>query len=62
MIGFKNHCIQKINKRWESFDFDPYILAYMLHPNYRGNFKIKNNYINLYLLVIILILYIYLKV
>jgi hypothetical protein len=50
MICFKNHCIQKINTRWESFDFDPYMLAYILHPDYRGNFKIKNKCINLYLL------------
>ncbi|CAI2196328.1 19435_t:CDS:2, partial [Funneliformis geosporum] len=36
-IGFKNHCIQAINERWEkSFDDEPYMLAYWLHPAYRG--------------------------
>jgi hypothetical protein len=37
IINFKNHCIQVMNKRWESFEIEPYILAYWLHPNYRGN-------------------------
>lgn len=35
--GFKNHCIKAINKRWESIDLNPYILAYSLHPGFRGN-------------------------
>jgi hypothetical protein len=36
IIDFKYHCIKVMNKRWESFDLDPYILAYWLHLNYRG--------------------------
>ena len=36
IINFKYHCINQINLRWNSFDLDPYLLAYWLHPNYRG--------------------------
>jgi hypothetical protein len=43
-IGFKNHCIQAINERWEkSFDDEPYMLAYWLHPAYRGILFKQNN-------------------
>ena len=38
LIGFKNHCIKVINDRWKSFDIQPYLLAYYLHPLYRGMF------------------------
>ena len=38
MIGFKNHCINIINNRWQSFEIEPYLLAYFLHPLYRGKF------------------------
>ncbi|CAB4475142.1 unnamed protein product [Rhizophagus irregularis] len=37
LADFRNHAINSINKRWESFDIMPYILAYFLHPGYRGN-------------------------
>lgn len=36
IIGFKNHCIKVINNRWKSFEINPYLLAYYLHPLYRG--------------------------
>lgn len=39
LIGFKNHCIKVINNRWNSFEINPYLLTYYLHPLYRG----KNN-------------------
>jgi hypothetical protein len=42
IIGFKSHCIKIMNKRWESFDIQPYLLAYYLHPLYRGKFNILN--------------------
>lgn len=41
MIGFKNHCIKVINNRWKSFDIQPYLLAYYLHPLYRGKYKLS---------------------
>jgi hypothetical protein len=41
LIGFKNHCIEKINDRWQSFDIQPYLLAYYLHPLYRGKYNLK---------------------
>src|SRR6185437_1120391 len=36
--GFKNHCMQTFNKRWNDFNSDNYLLAYFLHPGYRGKF------------------------
>jgi hypothetical protein len=33
---FKHQCIEHFNKRWQEFDIDLYILAYLLHPRYRG--------------------------
>jgi hypothetical protein len=43
MIGFKNHCIKIINERWKSFDIKPYLLAYYLHPLYRGKHNLNKN-------------------
>lgn len=42
IIGFKNNCIKVMNTRWESFDINPYILTYWLHPAYRGKFNNKS--------------------
>jgi hypothetical protein len=36
LIGFRNHAINSINERWNSFDSMPFILTYFLHPGYRG--------------------------
>jgi len=36
--GFKQHAITSFNKRWDEFDVNPYLLAYFLHPAYRGLF------------------------
>ncbi|CAG8794498.1 17448_t:CDS:2, partial [Cetraspora pellucida] len=33
---FRKQCIQFYNKRWKEFDIKFYILAYFLHPKYRG--------------------------
>ncbi|CAG8764683.1 12360_t:CDS:2, partial [Gigaspora rosea] len=33
---FKAYCIQIFNKRWKNFNADNYMLAYFLHPGYRG--------------------------
>jgi len=35
-LNFKNHCIKAVNDRWDSIDILPYMLAYFLHPSYRG--------------------------
>lgn len=40
MIGFKQHAINAFNKRLEEFEIEPYLLAYFLHPVYRGLFYI----------------------
>jgi hypothetical protein len=36
MVGFRKYAINAFNKRWEEFEIGPYILAYFLHPAYRG--------------------------
>ena len=36
LICFRNHAINSINDRWESFNIMPFILTYFLHPGYRG--------------------------
>ena len=33
---FRRHCIKVLNKRFKEFDFDEHLLAYYLHPGYRG--------------------------
>ncbi|CAG8824774.1 13109_t:CDS:2, partial [Cetraspora pellucida] len=35
-IEFRKQCIQFYNKRWKEFDIKTYLLAYFLHPKYRG--------------------------
>ena len=35
---FRRHCIQVFNTRFEEFDFDEHLLAYFLHPEYRGKY------------------------
>ena len=35
-LNFKNHCIKAVNDKWDSIDILPYMLAYFLHPSYRG--------------------------
>jgi hypothetical protein len=42
-IEFKSKCIAIFNKRWKEFDTDVYLLAFFLHPKYRGK-KIKKYY------------------
>ena len=45
---FKNYCKQVFNKRWNDFNTDIYLLAYFLHPGYRGMYIMKiliNKYI-----------------
>lgn len=36
MIAFHQHCVMSFNKYWDKFDPKIYILAYFLHPKYRG--------------------------
>jgi len=38
---FKNKCIAIFNKRWKQFNTEVYLLAFFLHPKYRGK-NIKN--------------------
>lgn len=35
---FRRHAIQAFNKRWGEFDISAYLLAYFLHPAYRGKY------------------------
>ena len=34
--SFRNHCHTVMNKRFEEFDDDRYLLCFYLHPSYRG--------------------------
>ncbi len=43
MIVLKNNCVRIFNKRWSEFDIDPYILVYIIHPQYRGMYTISIN-------------------
>jgi len=33
---FRRHCIKSFNTRFNEFDFDEHLLAYYLHPGYKG--------------------------
>ncbi|PKC03327.1 hypothetical protein RhiirA5_423939, partial [Rhizophagus irregularis] len=33
---FKYQCVELFNKRWQEFDIQLYLLAYLLHPHYKG--------------------------
>ena len=35
-VSFYNHCIKKMNSRFEEFDDDKYLLAFFLTPYFRG--------------------------
>ncbi|EXX54245.1 hypothetical protein RirG_236360 [Rhizophagus irregularis DAOM 197198w] len=41
---FRQKCIQFYNYRWKQFDFELYLLAYFLHPKYRGKGLIPETY------------------
>lgn len=34
--SFYNHCISAMNKRFEEFDDDKYLLCFFLNPHFRG--------------------------
>jgi len=35
-LNFRNHCYLVMNKRFEEFDDDRYLLCFHLHPQFRG--------------------------
>ena len=35
-LNFRNHCHLVMNKRFEEFDDDRYLLCFHLHPQFRG--------------------------
>jgi hypothetical protein len=35
-LNFKQKCVAIFNKRWKEFDVNIYMLAFFLHPKYRG--------------------------
>lgn len=35
---FKHQYVELFNKRWQEFDIQLYLLAYLLHPYYRGKY------------------------
>jgi hypothetical protein len=42
LVSFQRHAINSFNKRWEEFDISLYLLAYFLHPRFRGKYKLLN--------------------
>lgn len=34
--NFRIHCINKFNERWKEFQYDEFLLAFFLHPAYKG--------------------------
>lgn len=34
--SYRNYCIRKFNSRWLEFNSDEYLVAYFLHPGYKG--------------------------
>jgi len=47
-VSFYNHCISKMNSRLKEFDDGKYLLAFFLHPLYRGKYNFINNYYFIY--------------
>jgi hypothetical protein len=47
-LSFRSFCLEKFNKRWRQFDFDIYLLGYLLHPLYRDMFIIIYIYIYIF--------------
>ena len=35
-VSFYNHCVSVMNKRFEEFDDDKYLLYFFLNPHFRG--------------------------
>ena len=34
--NFHSYCINKFNERWKEFQYDEFLLAFFLHPAYKG--------------------------
>jgi len=47
-LEFKKSCVAIFNKRWKEFDTNIYILAFFLHPKYRGK-----NFYNIIFIILI---------
>jgi hypothetical protein len=50
---FKKTCIAIFNKRWKEFDINIYMLAFFLHPKYRGKYiliYLYNNFNKIYII------------
>jgi hypothetical protein len=35
---FRQHAIKTFNERFKMYDFDEYLLAYYIHPGYKGKY------------------------
>ena len=45
---YKYQCVEIFNKRWQEFDIQLYLLAYLLHSHYRGEyFLLRYRIVNL---------------
>ncbi|PKC51645.1 hypothetical protein RhiirA1_483280 [Rhizophagus irregularis] len=41
--SLKNSCIKAFNERYKEFDENIYLLAFFLHPQYKGITNIRKN-------------------
>jgi len=44
-VTFRQHAIKIFNERFKLYDFDEYLLAYYIHPGYKG--ERFNIYVNI---------------
>ena len=47
---FRNHCYDVMNKRFNEFEDDKYLLCFFLHPQFRGMLIIK--YLNDFIIIV----------
>ena len=59
-VTFQTQCQAAFDKRWNQFNFDLYLLAYFLHPRYRGIVIIIILFISFYLFSNNIILFLFL--
>lgn len=55
---FRNYCIDQFNERWNEFEHPVFVLAYFLHPLYRGKLL---NYCFYYYFTVFINLFLYLR-
>jgi len=44
-VRFRQHAVKSFNERFKMYDFDEYLLAYYIHPSYKGKKNINYYFI-----------------